>query len=65
MRILEYGVHHEGPGGEQYPDERPRQAQDFILVFKLFCPKCKLTDFVKVGNVGWQGGQLPMPRGSH
>ena len=65
MRILEYGVHLEGPGGQFYPDERPRQPQDFILVFKLFCPKCKLTDFVKVGNVGWQGRQLPMPYGSN
>ncbi len=60
MRILEYGVHYEADGGKSYPDQRPRQARDFILAFKLFCPECKLTDFVKVGNVGWQGDQLPI-----
>ena len=58
MRVLDYEVRQQGPVA-QYPDERPAQAKDFILAFKLYCPKCKLTDFVKIGNVGWQGGELP------
>jgi hypothetical protein len=24
----------------------------------LHCEKCDLTDFVKIGNVGWQGGEF-------
>jgi len=60
MRILEYGVHEEGHGGERYPEERPKQQSDFTLVFKIYCPNCKLTDFVKIGNMGWQGGELPI-----
>jgi hypothetical protein len=60
MRVLEHGLRHEGPGGKSYPDERPKQAADFVLAFKLYCPSCKLTDFVKVSNIGWQGGTLPV-----
>lgn len=59
MRPLDFGIHYEGPGGEKYPDERPKQARDFVIVFKLYCPNCKHSDFLKVGNIGWQGGQLP------
>ena len=63
MRILDYGNHVKDElGGTNYPDERPRQERDFTLVFKLYCPNCKLTDFVKIGNTGWQGGQLPTKR---
>ena len=62
MRVLDYGVHgDEKPGGTDYPDERPKQARDFTLAFKLYCPRCALTDFVKIGNTGWQGGQFREP----
>lgn len=59
LRILDYAVRLESPGGEHYPDEKPRQARDFVFTLKLYCPKCKLKDLVKIGNVGWQGGRLP------
>jgi len=26
--------------------------------FKLFCRECRLTDFVKISNQGWQGGKI-------
>lgn len=58
MRVLDYDVRREGPV-VAYPDEQPRQARDFTLAFKLHCPNCKLTDFVKISNTGWQGGRLP------
>jgi ribosomal protein S27AE len=59
MRVLEHGFR-EGPGPAQaYPDMRPRQAHDFTMAFKLYCPQCHLTDFVKIGNTGRQEGQLP------
>jgi predicted RNA-binding Zn-ribbon protein involved in translation (DUF1610 family) len=59
MRVLDYEVRAQATGGTRYPDIKPKQPQDFILALKLYCPRCKLTDFVKIGNVGWQGGQLP------
>ena len=37
-------------------DLNPKAERGFIIAFKLYCPKCGLMDFVKVGNMGWQGG---------
>lgn len=59
MRVLDHH-YHEGPGPvTAYPDERPKQGHDFTLLFKLYCPKCKRKDDIKIGNTGWQSGQLP------
>lgn len=58
MRILDYGLHFEEGGAGQYPEE-PKQPQTFVIALKLYCPACKLTDHVKIGNTGWQGGRLP------
>jgi hypothetical protein len=58
MRVLDYELRYEG-AAESYPDERPRQAKDFIIALQLHCRDCKLTDFVKIGSIGWQGGRLP------
>jgi hypothetical protein len=58
MRVLDYEVLETYPGGERYPEERPKQSKDFTLSFKLYCPKCKLKDFVKISNIGLQGGRL-------
>jgi hypothetical protein len=58
MRILDHG-YHEGPSpAVAYPDVSPKQNQDFVLAFKLYCPACNLSDFVKLGNTGHQGGTL-------
>ena len=61
MRVLDYELRHEGPA-ERYPDQRPKQPRDFTIALKLYCPDCKLTDFTKISNIGWQGGQLPEER---
>ncbi len=59
MRILDH-MYHEVPSQvSAYPNERPKQVEDFVLVFKIYCPACQITDFVKIGNTGWQGGCLP------
>jgi predicted RNA-binding Zn-ribbon protein involved in translation (DUF1610 family) len=59
MRVLDYEVRHEQPENP-YNDQSPSKAQKgFTLAFKLHCDKCGLSDFVKVSNLGWQGGQLP------
>ncbi len=56
MRVLEYCVHAEEPENT-YNAQRKSQAKGgFTLAFKLHCEKCGLTDFVKVSNMGWQGG---------
>lgn len=31
MRVLDYDVRLEAPGGEHYPDETPKQVRDFIF----------------------------------
>ena len=57
FQILDFGVMTEGP--VQYAKEnRPEAKKDFTIAFELYCPKCKLHDFVKVSNTGWQGGKL-------
>lgn len=46
-------------GAVEYAKEHRRKAmKDFAIAFELYCPKCKLHDFVKVSNTGWQGGEL-------
>ena len=56
MRILEYGVREEIPENP-YNSEFKRKAKNgFILAFRLYCENCKHTDFVKISNMGLQGG---------
>jgi len=59
MRVMNYEVREERMGGTTYANEEPRSEWDFILALKLHCSKCTLTDFIKIGNLGWQGGELP------
>ena len=56
MRILEYDVREERPENP-YNSEFKRKAETgSILVFRLYCGNCKHTDFVKISNMGLQGG---------
>ena len=57
MRILEYSEHaHEDVN--PYNDKCKSKAKyGFTLVLKLFCENCGYSDFVKISNTGWQGGQ--------
>ena len=57
LQILDFGIVKEGPV-EYAKKHRSKAKKDFIIAFKLYCPKCKLLDFVKVSNIGWQGGKL-------
>ena len=57
MQILEFDVVKDGPV-EYSPDTRPKAKRDFIIAFKLWCYRCHLTDFVKISNIGWQGGKI-------
>lgn len=57
MRILEYGVHAEEAENPYNDQCRSKAKYGFVLVFKVHCDECGHTDFVKIGNLGWQGGQ--------
>ena len=57
LRILEYGIHHEEPTNPYDAQLRSKAKNGFTLVFKIHCESCKLTDFVKISNVGWQSGK--------
>ncbi|MBU4346154.1 MAG: hypothetical protein KKH29_02365 [Candidatus Omnitrophica bacterium] len=57
LQILDFGIVNEGPA-EYAKEDRPKVKRDFTVAFELYCSKCKLHDFVKVSNTGWQGGRL-------
>lgn len=57
MQILDFGVTMDGPVAYD-ADHRSKARRDFTIAFKIYCSNCKLTDFVKVSNTGWQGGNL-------
>ena len=57
LQILDYAVTKDGPV-EKYKEHRPKARRDFQIAFELWCPTCKLHDFVKLSNTGWAGGKL-------
>jgi len=57
LRILDFQVIYETPT-KKIRDERPKIKRDFTIGFELYCKKCKLRDFVKISNRGWQEGKL-------
>ena len=63
LRILDYTVVSDGPV-EYAPELRRDANRDFILAFELKCKTCNHHDFVKIGNIGWQGGRLSDVLGS-
>lgn len=57
LRILEYGEHERQPINRYNEWCKSGARYGFTLVLKLHCEKCGFTDFVKVSNIGWQGGK--------
>jgi predicted nucleic-acid-binding Zn-ribbon protein len=57
VRILEYRVHSEEPENPYNELCKSKAKDGFTLVFKIHCDKCGHTDFVKISNTGWQGGE--------
>ena len=45
------------PTNEYNEKCKSKAKYGFTLVFKLYCEKCGLSDFVKISNTGWQGGK--------
>jgi len=63
MRILEYGLHDEKAQNPYNEFFKVQAKSAFTLVFKLHCEKCRHTDFVKISNMGWQGGRYDEANG--
>lgn len=59
MRLLDYTVLEERLDNPYNELSKSKAAKGFTLAFQLHCEKCNLTDFVKVSNLGRQGGELP------
>jgi hypothetical protein len=57
MRILDYGEHTKQPVNEYDAHCKSKSRCGFAVVFKLYCEKCGHSDFVKISNMGWQGGK--------
>ncbi len=57
LRILEYGEHNRENLNPYNSECKSKAKYGFTLVFKLFCEKCGFSDFVKVSNIGLQGGK--------
>ena len=56
LRVLDYEVRAED-SKHPYDEQVTKKAKRaFTLAFNLYCENCKLTDFVKLSNTGWQGG---------
>jgi predicted RNA-binding Zn-ribbon protein involved in translation (DUF1610 family) len=58
LRLLDYEVRQEQPDNPYNNQLKSQAGKGFTLAFKLHCEKCGLTDFVKISNLGWQGGDF-------
>lgn len=56
-RVLDYKITHETPA-IRFKDLKPKAKRDFVISFELYCENCKHIDYVKVSNIGWQGGSI-------
>jgi hypothetical protein len=56
MRVLDYGILRELPENPANEIFEKKAAKAFVLGFKLYCENCKHKDFVKIDNIGLQGG---------
>jgi ribosomal protein S27AE len=57
LQLLDFGTVIDRPA-ERYPEIRPGAKRDFTLAFQVRCDRCGLTDFFKISNWRWQGGEL-------
>jgi hypothetical protein len=57
LQIIDFTVSADGPV-KYDPAHRRKAKRDFVIAFHLLCSTCGLEDFVKVSNIGWQGGPL-------
>ena len=56
LRILDYRFTRD-EAGDNYIENRKRKAcRTFIVAFDIACENCSFRDWVKVSNIGWQGG---------
>lgn len=56
MRSLDYAEHQLEPENCYNATFRRKAKKGFTLAFHLRCEQCGHEDFVKISNMGWQGG---------
>jgi len=56
MRILDYEERERKEENPYNNEFKKRAKKGFTLAFQLYCENCKHKDFVKISNMGWQGG---------
>lgn len=59
LRILEFEIHdrkEKHPYLNSYKKKKPKYG--FTIVYKIYCDNCKHEDFVKISNMGLQGGDI-------
>ena len=56
MRVLDYEVVKEEKGHRHNDQCKSTASRTFTLKFELFCEQCRLRDYAKLSNDGWQGG---------
>tara|TARA_B100001964_G_C14118949_1_gene547411 strand:- start:237 stop:605 length:369 start_codon:yes stop_codon:yes gene_type:complete len=57
LQVLDFTIVINGPV-KYAPKARPKAKRDFVIAFELWCDKCKLHDFFKISNIGWQSGRF-------
>jgi hypothetical protein len=57
LRVLDFEVRHEQADTPYNATLTPKSSKGFVVALKLHCQRCGLTDFTKISNLGWQGGQ--------
>ena len=60
LRLLDYDMRAEQPDNPYNSDLKSKAVRSFTFAIKLQCESCGFKDFVKLSNLGWQGGQLPV-----
>jgi hypothetical protein len=57
MRVIDFKIVKDGP--VEYAKElSPAAHREFIIALELHCQNCGHDDFVKIANMGWQGGNI-------
>ena len=56
MRVLEYTERERYIDNEYNEFCKSKAKYGFTLAFKIHCEKCGFTDFIKLTNMGYQGG---------
>lgn len=58
VRLLDFEVILIEPGNIYNEEMKSTANRSFSIAFKFHCEQCGHTDFFKISNIGWQGGNF-------